>query len=99
MDQRFACYSVPSFQAKSHLQFFSAASIWAAVSVKRSMCPSSMATSLLAQLFQQPLIALQGTCHDRVMCALASTIILLTATCFGQGVGPPTVGMLNDALK
>jgi hypothetical protein len=23
----------------------------------------------------------------------------LTATCFGQGVGPLAVGMLNDALK
>ena len=33
------------------------------------------------------------------MRALASAIILLTATCFGQGVGPLVVGMLNDALK
>ena len=33
------------------------------------------------------------------MRALASAIILLTATCFGQGVGPLAVGMINDALK
>jgi hypothetical protein len=33
------------------------------------------------------------------MRALASAIILLTATSFGQGVGPLAVGMLNDALK
>ena len=26
-------------------------------------------------------------------------MVLLTATCFGQGVGPPAVGILNDALK
>ena len=25
--------------------------------------------------------------------------MLLTATCFGQGVGPLAVGMINDALK
>jgi hypothetical protein len=33
------------------------------------------------------------------MRALASAIILLTATCFGQGVGPLAVGIINDALK
>lgn len=33
------------------------------------------------------------------MRALASALIALTATCFGQGVGPPVVGMFNDALK
>ena len=33
------------------------------------------------------------------MRALASAIMLLTATCFGQGVGPLAVGMINDALK
>ena len=31
--------------------------------------------------------------------ALASAIILLSATCFGQGVGPLVVGALNDVLK
>lgn len=31
--------------------------------------------------------------------ALVCAIILLTATCFGQGVGPLAVGMINDALK
>jgi hypothetical protein len=25
--------------------------------------------------------------------------IALTATCFGQGVGPLAVGMINDALR
>ncbi|NOJ42668.1 MFS transporter [Bradyrhizobium australiense] len=29
----------------------------------------------------------------------ASAIVLLTAPCFGQGVGPLAVGMLNDGLK
>ena len=31
--------------------------------------------------------------------ALASALIALTATCFGQGVGPLAVGVVNDALK
>ena len=33
------------------------------------------------------------------MRALASALIALTATCFGQGVGPLAVGVVNDALK
>jgi len=33
------------------------------------------------------------------MRALSSAIVLLSATCFGQGVGPLVVGALNDALK
>jgi hypothetical protein len=33
------------------------------------------------------------------MRALASAFMLLTATCFGQGMGPLAVGMINDALK
>jgi hypothetical protein len=33
------------------------------------------------------------------MRALASAIILLSATCFGQGAGPLAVGIINDALK
>jgi hypothetical protein len=33
------------------------------------------------------------------MRALASAMVLLSATCFGQGVGPLAVGILNDALK
>jgi hypothetical protein len=33
------------------------------------------------------------------MRALASAMVLLTATCFAQGVGPLAVGILNDALK
>jgi hypothetical protein len=33
------------------------------------------------------------------MRALASAFMLLTATCFGQGVGPLAVGMINDVLK
>jgi hypothetical protein len=33
------------------------------------------------------------------MRALASAIILLTATCFGQGLGPLVVGMINDAIS
>jgi hypothetical protein len=33
------------------------------------------------------------------MRALSSAIVLLSATCFGQGVGPLVVGALNDLLK
>jgi hypothetical protein len=33
------------------------------------------------------------------MRALSSAMALRTATCFGQGVGPFTVGYLNDLLK
>ncbi|OKO72937.1 hypothetical protein [Bradyrhizobium sp. AS23.2] len=33
------------------------------------------------------------------MRALASALIALTATCFGQGVGPLAVGVVNDALR
>jgi ABC-type uncharacterized transport system permease subunit len=33
------------------------------------------------------------------MRALAAATVLLTATCFGQGVGPLAVGYLNDVLQ
>ena len=46
-----------------------------------------------------PIFAIAQTVARPSMRALASAIILLTATCFGQGVGPLAVGMINDALK
>src|SRR5579871_2229392 len=46
-----------------------------------------------------PIFAIAQTVARPSMRALASAFILLTATCFGQGVGPLAVGMLNDALK
>jgi hypothetical protein len=45
------------------------------------------------------IFAIAQTVARPSMRALASAIILLTATCFGQGVGPLAVGMINDALK
>src|SRR4029453_8870268 len=46
-----------------------------------------------------PIFAIAQTVARPSMRALASAIILLSATCFGQGVGPLVVGALNDALK
>jgi MFS family permease len=46
-----------------------------------------------------PIFAIAQTVAKPSMRALASAIVLLTATCFGQGIGPLAVGMLNDALK
>lgn len=46
-----------------------------------------------------PIFAIAQTVARPSMRALASALVLLTATCFGQGVGPLAVGMINDALK
>src|SRR3954454_21325657 len=46
-----------------------------------------------------PILLIAQTVAKPSMRALLSAIILLTATCFGQGVGPLVVGMINDALK
>jgi len=46
-----------------------------------------------------PIFAVAQTIATTSMRALASATVLLTATCFGQGVGPFTVGYLNDLLQ
>jgi MFS family permease len=56
-------------------------------------------TSFLVGFHLGPIFAIAQTVARPSMRALASAIILLTATCFGQGVGPLAVGMINDALK
>jgi MFS family permease len=56
-------------------------------------------TSLLVGFHLGPIFAIAQTVARPSMRALASAIIALTATCFGQGVGPLAVGMINDALK
>jgi predicted MFS family arabinose efflux permease len=56
-------------------------------------------TSFMVGFHLGPIFAIAQTVARPSMRALASAIILLTATCFGQGVGPLAVGMINDALK
>lgn len=56
-------------------------------------------TSLLVGFHLGPIFAIAQTVAKPSMRALASALIALTATCFGQGVGPLTVGMINDVLK
>jgi predicted MFS family arabinose efflux permease len=56
-------------------------------------------TSFLVGFHLGPIFAIAQTVARPSMRALASAFVLLTATCFGQGVGPLAVGMLNDALK
>jgi MFS family permease len=56
-------------------------------------------TSFLVGFHLGPIFAIAQTVARPSMRALASAFILLTATCFGQGIGPLAVGMLNDALK
>jgi hypothetical protein len=56
-------------------------------------------TSFLVGFHLGPIFAIAQTVARPSMRALASAVILLTATCFGQGVGPLAVGMINDALK
>jgi predicted MFS family arabinose efflux permease len=55
-------------------------------------------TSFLVGFHLGPIFAIAQTVARPSMRALASAIILLTATCFGQGTGPLAVGILNDAL-
>jgi MFS family permease len=57
------------------------------------------ATSFLVGFHLGPIFAIAQTVARPSMRALASAIVILTATCFGQGVGPLAVGMINDALK
>jgi MFS family permease len=56
-------------------------------------------TSFMVGFHLGPIFAIAQTVARPSMRALASAFILLTATCFGQGVGPLAVGMVNDALK
>src|SRR5262249_16346995 len=56
-------------------------------------------TSFLVGFHLGPIFAIAQTVAKPSMRALASAIVLLTATCFGQGIGPLAVGMINDVLK
>ena len=56
-------------------------------------------TSFLVGFHLGPIFAIAQTVAKPSMRALASALIALTATCFGQGVGPLAVGMVNHALK
>jgi len=64
-----------------------------------TMVAALAATSFLVGFHLGPIFAIAQTVARPSMRALASAIILLTATCFGQGVGPLAVGMINDTLK
>ncbi|HXW30722.1 MAG TPA: MFS transporter, partial [Xanthobacteraceae bacterium] len=46
-----------------------------------------------------PIFAVAQTIAKANMRALAAATVLLTATCFGQGIGPLAVGYLNDVLQ
>ena len=56
-------------------------------------------TSFMLGFHLGPIFAIAQTVARPSMRALASAFVLLTATCFGQGVGPLAVGMINDAVK
>jgi MFS family permease len=56
-------------------------------------------TSFLVGFHLGPIFAIAQTVARPSMRALASALIALTATCFGQGVGPLAVGVVNDAVK
>lgn len=62
------------------------------------MVAALAAMSFLVGFHLGPIFAIAQTVARSSMRALASAIILLTATCFGQGVGPLGVGIANDAL-
>jgi MFS family permease len=64
-----------------------------------TMVAALAATSFLVGFHLGPIFAIAQTVAKPSMRALASAIVLLSATCFGQGVGPLAVGMINDALK
>jgi len=64
-----------------------------------TMVTALAATSFLVGFHLGPIFAIAQTVARPSMRALSSAIILLTATCFGQGVGPLAVGIINDALK
>jgi MFS family permease len=64
-----------------------------------TMVAALAVTSFLVGFHLGPIFAIAQTVARPSMRALASAFMLLTATCFGQGVGPLAVGMINDALK
>jgi MFS family permease len=64
-----------------------------------TMVAALAATSFLVGFHLGPIFAIAQTVARPSMRALASALVLLTATCFGQGIGPLAVGMINDALK
>jgi MFS family permease len=64
-----------------------------------TMVAALAATSFLVGFHLGPIFAIAQTVARPSMRALASAFMLLTATCFGQGVGPLAVGIINDALK
>ncbi len=64
-----------------------------------TMIAALAATSFLVGFHLRPIFAIAQTVARPSMRALASALVLLTATCFGQGVGPLAVGMINDALR
>jgi len=55
--------------------------------------------SVLVGFHLGPIFAVAQTIAKTSMRALAAATVLLTGTCFGQGVGPLAVGYLNDVLK
>jgi len=65
----------------------------------RTMVAALALTSFLVGFHLGPIFAVAQTVAKPSMRALASAIELLTAACFGQGVGPLAVGMLNDAAE
>jgi MFS family permease len=64
-----------------------------------TMIAALAATSFLVGFHLGPIFAIAQTVARPSMRALASALVLLTATCFGQGIGPLAVGTINDALK
>jgi MFS family permease len=63
-----------------------------------TMVAALASTSFLVGFHLGPIFAIAQTVARPNMRALASAIILLTATCFGQGLGPLGVGIINDML-
>jgi predicted MFS family arabinose efflux permease len=55
--------------------------------------------SLFVGFHLGPIFAIAQTVAKPNMRALATATVLLTATCFGQGIGPLVVGLCNDWLK
>jgi len=64
----------------------------------RTMVAALALTSFLLGFHLGPIFAIAQTVARPAMRALSSALILLTATCFGQGLGPLVVGIINDAI-
>jgi MFS family permease len=65
--------------------------------------PISVATlgvfSLLVGFHLGPIFTITQSVAKPSMRAFAAATVLLTATCFGQGVGPLVVGAITDSLR